>query len=923
MKSLHSPKGKATISRYLPMLLQREITVLFPLALALFFLNGIASLPDHATATQEDDAVLRATLSNGLRVVIVRDVLAPVVAIELSVLAGSNEAPSAFPGMAHAQEHMAFRGCKGMTSDQTAALYAELGGEDNANTEEDVTKYYVTVPSADLDIALQAQAACARGIDDSQEEWAHERGAIDQEIAEDLADPWYLLAQHVKEDMFSGTPYARDPLGSRDSFAATTGEMLKEFHRKWYAPNNMILVILGDVNSHSVLAKVQSLFGILPRSDLPPKPSMEFKPVRSESFTIESDSTNTVAAIAFRFPGTEGPDFPAIQVLAGVLTSRRGDLSKMEYAGKALATNFDLTEVSPKASVGYAIAEIPSNASVSRAVRAMRKILGDYAKYGVPEDLVQAAKRSELASAEFQRTSIPGLADAWSDALALEGRDSPDEDVEAIKNVTTADVNRMARTYLDTPNFVVGMLIPSSVAKYTVSNAQVLAAERKNGGVEKLVAAPEGPVQLPDWAAGGLEQLRMPVTHATVSDTILANGIRLVVQTDSTSPTVFVRGSIKQVAELKSVKDDVATSAILEGLYQEGTQKTGRRAFEEALDDIAADETAGYRFSLDVLKENFSRGVQLLAENELYPAFHSRKFRLIKRQASRSLAGNLRSSAYRASRALTSALLPAGDPELLEISPAAIRKVGLKAVKRYYAAAVRPDLTTIVVVGDVSPVEAKAVIGKWFGGWRATGSTPQTNLPPVPLNKASTVHIADSWSMQDSVVIAEQLDLNRFDTDYYSLQLGDTILGGDYEAARLYHDLRHVAGYVYSVDLSLAASETRAMYSIEYGSDPRNTMKARSLIERDLEQMRTREVSAAELHQAKAFLLRQIPLSESSEEEVANGLLIRAEAGLPLDERAKAAERYLSLTAVDIKRAFAAKIRPEDFVQVVQGPPAP
>ena len=179
----------------------------------------------------------------------------------------------------------------------------------------------------------------------------------------------------------------------------------------------------------------------------------------------------------------------------------------------------------------------------------------------------------------------------------------------------------------------------------------------------------------------------------------------------------------------------------------------------------------------------------------------------------------------------------------------------------------RPDLATIVVVGDVSPEEARAVIEKWFGSWKAVGPTPNTTLPSVPLNTASSVYIPDPGATQDSVIIAEQLGLNHFDPDYYPLQLGNIILGGNSEETRLYHDLRQVSGYVYNVDLSLDASETRAVYSISYGSARENTWKARALIQRDIDQMRTNDVSPDELHQAKAFLLRQIPLSESSRSE--------------------------------------------------------
>src|ERR1700720_3326881 len=96
--------------------------------------------------TREASNVSRATLDNGLRVVVVRDALAPVVTVEENYLAGGDETPAGFPGMAHAQEHMAFRGCEGITADQTAAMYAELGGLNNADTQQNITQYFSTVP---------------------------------------------------------------------------------------------------------------------------------------------------------------------------------------------------------------------------------------------------------------------------------------------------------------------------------------------------------------------------------------------------------------------------------------------------------------------------------------------------------------------------------------------------------------------------------------------------------------------------------------------------------------------------------------------------------------------------------------------------------------------------------------------------------
>src|SRR5579862_9808853 len=203
-----------------------------------------------------EDDVTRATLDNGMRVVILRNPLAPVVTVEQNYLVGGNETPQGFPGMAHAQEHMAFRGCSDLTGDQISAIYAQLGGFGNADTQQNITQYYTTLPAADLDIALHVDAACMQDIQDSEAEWAQEKGAIEQEVARDLSNPTYKFITRVSEDLFAGTPYSHDPLGTKESFDATTGEMLRNFYKTWYAPNNAILVVAGDVEPDAVLAKV-------------------------------------------------------------------------------------------------------------------------------------------------------------------------------------------------------------------------------------------------------------------------------------------------------------------------------------------------------------------------------------------------------------------------------------------------------------------------------------------------------------------------------------------------------------------------------------------------------------------------------------------------------------------------------------------
>src|SRR3984885_7101564 len=141
----------------------------------------LATMSCALPAADADPNVLRATLSNGLRVIIVRNTLAPVVATSVNYLVGSDEAPDGFPGMAHAQEHMMFRGSPGLTADQLADIGSAMGGNFNANTRESLTQYLYTVPVEDLDVALHIESARMQDVLDTEQDWDKERGAIEQE----------------------------------------------------------------------------------------------------------------------------------------------------------------------------------------------------------------------------------------------------------------------------------------------------------------------------------------------------------------------------------------------------------------------------------------------------------------------------------------------------------------------------------------------------------------------------------------------------------------------------------------------------------------------------------------------------------------------------------------------------------------------
>ncbi len=879
------------------------ITALLPV---LILVAGLA--PAKAAGSND---VLRATLSNGLRVVIVRNTLAPVVTTVMNYKVGSDQAPEGFPGMAHAQEHMMFRGSPGLSAGQLADIAAAMGGEFDADTQQTVTQYFFTVPVADLKVALHVESIRMGGVLDTDKLWDKERGAIEQEVAQDLSNPEYVFYTKLLAAMFRGTPYEHDALGSRPSFNKTTGDMLHKFYSNWYTPNNAILVIVGNVEPHATLEEVKSLFGAIPAKKLPSRPAFSFQPVSAQTLDLKTDLPYGLSLISFRMPGSSSPDFAAAEVLADVLSSQRGSLYALVPAGKALYAGFSLDPL-PGASLGYAIGAFSRQTTGAQVVDEMRKVLDDDLKNGVPADLVAASKRHELAGVEFQKNSVSGLAMAWSNALAVEGRQSPEDDVEAIQKVTVADVNRVARKYLVQANAITAVLTPQSSGKPVSSKGF--------GGKESFAPQHTTNVKLPAWAETALKELSIPkpTVHPVVS--MLPNGIRLIVQPESINDTVSIYGHIKNNPDLETPQGQEGADDELGELFSYGSTTLDRIAFQKALDDIGADESAGTDFSLNVLSSHFDRGVELLAQNELHPALPERAFKITQEQLASTVAQQLQSPDYLTGRAVNVALFPKTDPSLRQATPKTVSSLTLDDVKAYYQHVFRPDLSTIVVIGKVTPAEATAVIEKYFGGWKATGPRPPTDLPAVPNNSPATTAVPDKSRVQDNVTLAETLRLTRFSPDFYALEVGNHVLGGGFYATRLYHDLRENAGLVYYVGSSFSFGKTRSVYKVSYACDPPNVSKARAIIVRDLKQIQSSPVSPGELRQAKAMLLREIPLSESSVSRIAGGLIYRSSMGLPLDEPVLSARRYVKITAPDVQKAFAKWIRPGDLVQVTEGP---
>jgi zinc protease len=843
-----------------------------------------------------------------LQIVVLRDRLAPVVTTWLNVEAGSDDEP--ITGIAHAQEHMFFRGSRTLSGAAADEIAGFTGDQDNADTQSEITQYYHLVPATDLDLALQLDRGRFHGILDSQHDWTEERGAILQEVSRDNSDANYRLYVKVLHHILAGTAYVDEGLGTHESFSKRiNAPQLQAFYDTWYHPNNAVYVIAGDVDPQAAIASVRRYLGALPAVAVPAHHSGRLAPPSPATFSDTSDQSSTEAMVAYRFPGYDDPAYAASVVLGDVLNSQRCDLFTLVATGKAQAVEADVNQW-PKAGFIQLISHVAVSTPPRRAIADLEAVIANYRTHGIPAELVEAAKKREIAHDRTAASSVFNLAATWSEALAVEHR-TPEDDVAAIARVTPAQVDALLRADFVPATATTAYAVPKSGG--AVTNGATA------GGGESAKPETTTIEPLPGWAKAALAHLTPPErTIAPVSFT-LSNGLRVVVQPEHASPSVSVAGTILHDAGLEEPTGRSGVQNVLEALLPYGTTTYSRVAYQTQIDAIAATVANGFAFTLDVPSASFERGMQLLADDELHPALDSKSFEVVKAERLDAVTGDQTNPDHVATVASANALYPAGDPARAFETPASVKALTLADVKAAYATAFRPDLTTIAIVGDVTPERARAVAERWFGGWRSAGARPSVFPATVANNAPSNANVPATGRTQDTVLLDQTVPISLADPDYAPLEVANTALSADFSSI-LIRDMRVTTGYVYFVGTALAAGPTRSVFSVRYGCAPENFSKAEAVLERDLHRLQVGAIDAERLQRAKSRLVSLVVLSAGSYDDLAQRLLFNASQGFAPDHDYAVARDELATTAQSVRWAMARWIRPSGFVRIVEGP---
>jgi zinc protease len=880
------------------------------------FLALLLVVPGAARAQNGpgDAGIFTTTLKNGLKVVVVEDHSAPVVQTSVWYGFGSLDETAGKTGLAHALEHMMFRGTPEISAGGLDDIIARLGAQMNGETTYDYTDFYFEMPADKLDVALYIDADRMQHASLAASGWAIERNAVLNELDGDASSPFFNLLSRVRAAAFPNQPAGRTPIGYRSDVAKATVADIRKYYEEWYAPNNATLVVAGDVDHQTVFAKAQHYYGSIPPKKLPVRPDVNPSPAPGQTVEAQFPFPFEILDLAYSIPGDTQPGEPAISTLATLIENQRSPFYQaLVQSNIALAIEANADTQLQGGLLNIFIVLNPGHTS-SEAQTVFQSTLDNVLKNGYDPDLVTAAKNLTLAERLYSADSIDGIGDLAGYTYGIVGEKIGDED-DRLAALTGKDLLDITRQYLSTPT-VVGHLRPSDAPPKGSSDKSTSEA---SDDFSKRV--PNGPIVEPAWIAKAVAKPTTARSPLAPVEFTLSNGVHVIVQQKTDRPTFVLQGRIASSPAFEPLGQE-GIIRLASSVADYGSAKYPFALRRQTTDNMGAFVDTGQEFSAEGKVSDFNAIADVIADGEAHPTFAEPWLGIERSQLANSLQSEQDISGVMIDRAYNALLLSSDDPTLRQPTSQTVSSIThddlVSFAQRYW----RPDLTTIAVVGDLTPDQVRTSLESAFGSWQAQGSKPDAHLMAMP--PASKGHDYIGTEANQVYIRLGQPALARSNADYDTFLVLNQILGGQgaFES-RLWQELRQNRGLVYSVSSSVEADADRGDLRIELNASPERVVEAVKLIRQQLEHLQSQPVSASELQDAKVRLVSNALLDEASTSGQAKQLLDIATNKLPLDYYATLNERFARITAADVERVAREYLKPQRLVEVYAGPAGP
>ncbi|MBI3637851.1 MAG: insulinase family protein, partial [Candidatus Rokubacteria bacterium] len=410
----------------------------------------VAARPAAADAQATATSILAVTLDNGLRVLLLEDHRSPIVSFQVWYRVGSRDEQRGATGIAHFLEHLMFKGTPTYGPRRFAQLVEQNGGNDNAFTTADVTSYYVNIAADKIDLVVDLEAdRMVNLLLDPKEIDSERQVVIEERRTRTEDDPEGFLSEEVNSLAFKAHPYGQPVIGWMEDIKRITPDQIRAFYRTYYAPNNAIVVAVGDFKTPALLAKIKERFGPLRRAATLPTVRAEEPPQNGERrVTVQKEAQLPVVYLAWHVPNQKSSDAAALEVLSTVLSSGRASRLYRRFVSErqlALDVGGDYPYFSLDPGLFWFWATPLPGQTPETLEKELLAEMDRLKTDAVTDEELTRAKNQIEASFVFQQDSVHRRASMLARFELIGGYAQQDAFIQHIRAVAAADVQRVVR----------------------------------------------------------------------------------------------------------------------------------------------------------------------------------------------------------------------------------------------------------------------------------------------------------------------------------------------------------------------------------------------------------------------------------------------------------------------------------------------
>ena len=872
------------------------------------------------------EGITEYALPNGLRVLLFPDQSKPTATINITYLVGSRHEGYGEAGMAHLLEHLVFKGTP--KHPNIPQELTDHGSRPNGTTWYDRTNYFETVPATEANIEWALDLEADRMVNSfiAEKDLKSEFSVVRNEFESGENSPVNVTFQRVMDAAYSWHGYGRSTIGNKADIENVPIDRLQAFYRKYYQPDNAVLVVAGKFDPAKTLTLIEQKFGPIPK----PARSVDRGNLLHATYTQEpvQDGERYVEVrrvgdgqalmMGYHIPAGSDADFAAVQVLSHALGNNpSGRLYKALVESKLAATVgnnlFNLAEPG----MLVALAQLRQNQAIDAARPVMTMVMDTSRKFTLEE--VNRAKAAllrnielTLANSEFVGFDLTEWASRGDWRLMFLNRDR-------IEAVTPADVDRVAAAYLKPANRTVGVFIPTPLPdRATIARAP---------DVQKLVTGYKGREAM---SVGEAFDASPANIDARTKRYVLPSGTQVQLLPKETRGDRVVANIVLRHGTVQTLQGKGQISAVTAAMLSRGTTALTRQQVTDSLAKLKAQVGIGgasnnVQVSITTTRDNLVPAIDLVVQQLRNPRFDATEFDTYKRQQLAQLEQIKQEPGFLASIALNRKLQPFPKGHILYSSTpdeqmADINAVTLDEVKAFHKAFYGATFGDISIVGDFDEAKVRTALASGFGQWRS----------PQPFSRAIRTYAAvDSAADRiitpdkaNAVFLAGQnIQLKDDDPDYPAMLLANFMMGGGFLNSRLATRLRQKEGISYGVGsgLTVQSLDRYGTFMTQAILNPTNVDRLTTAWREEIDKVLKEGFTDAEVTAAKTGYVSGRSQARANDPELVGMLITRRFAGRTMAYDEKLEKDILALTPTQVNAAVRKYLDPKKTVIIQAG----